>query len=279
MSLFDLFYRTYKLFPVSVRVFMRDVYFACKYGSSDMFVTVDLELNTKCNLSCKYCPNFWSGSRGVNYMPWATIKKVVQDLVDISYEGNINTSFYGEPLLDKRLEKISKYIKKHLPKTFIRVFSNATLMTIKKYDALCAAGVKEFVLTGHTKLGEQNIDSLINHYGDGLPVPIKHNVLPYLVNRGGLVPLKNVVPTETCVSPSRYLSITHSGNVLLCCCDFNEENVMGNVLAENLLSIWRQPVYAQLRRDIKRGVYSLDMCQQCGRVKNDGKVEYKGDSE
>jgi len=65
----------------------------------------------------------------------------------------------------------------------------------------------------------------------------------------------------------------------LCCCDFNEENVMGNVLAENLLSIWRQPVYAQLRRDIKRGVYSLDMCQQCGRVKNDGKVEYKGDSE
>jgi len=38
MSLFDLFYRTYKLFPVSVRVFMRDVYFACKYGSSDMLI-------------------------------------------------------------------------------------------------------------------------------------------------------------------------------------------------------------------------------------------------
>ena len=268
MSFYNFMYRgLYKKLPLRLRVLVRDVYLILKYGSKDMFITIGIETSSKCNLRCPYCVNRHVGGRGINYMSMELFKKIISELVSIDYHGNISPGFYAESLLDDRLISMFSYINDRLPKATIMLFSNATKLTVSKYRELISVGVKTFILTGHNALGRRNI-KLVQEFRRTNPDKAVFNVIKLdmtnLINRGGLVPLINVKLAESCIDPSRYVAITYEGNVLLCCNDYLEKTVLGNLKSESLMSVWRKDLYKNLRSDIKRGVFNLRMCQKCG---------------
>jgi radical SAM protein with 4Fe4S-binding SPASM domain len=58
--------------------------------------------------------------------------------------------------------------------------------------------------------------------------------------------------------------VTLDGNLLPCCNDYFEKEVMGNVTDKSLTEIWNSPKFRQFRRDLmsgRRAEYSL--CREC----------------
>jgi len=259
--------KVYKKLPLTIRVFARDVYFTLKYGSRDMFVTIGMDLSSKCNLKCKYCPNYHIGGKGDNYMSKELFHKIINELAGIDYHGNVSIpALYAEPLLDEGLVSKLSYIRGKLPKARVIVFTNATKLTVKKYLELVNAGVDRLIVTGHDDFGKRNIE-LLKEFLEGETERIIEYIsldMNNLVNRGGTVPLVNVKLLDSCVDPSRYLSITYDGKVLICCNDYLEETVLGNLQSESLMSVWRKDKYKKLRSDIKHGIFNLRICQVCG---------------
>jgi 8-amino-3,8-dideoxy-alpha-D-manno-octulosonate transaminase len=51
-------------------------------------------------------------------MPKELFYKIINELWLIKYRGQITPTFYGEPLLDKRLPEFIEYLKTKLPDSF-----------------------------------------------------------------------------------------------------------------------------------------------------------------
>ena len=69
-----------------------------------LFKTVEIETISTCNRKCVYCPNH-SYERPAGLMEEAVFYKLIDELADIGFSGTLSPHFYGEPMLDKRLEK------------------------------------------------------------------------------------------------------------------------------------------------------------------------------
>lgn len=76
-------------------------------------------------------------------MAQETFNKIIKQLEAIKFSGIVNYHFYNEPLLDKRLPNLIRYVKKHLPSCINRVVSNGDFLSVELADDLISAGVVE----------------------------------------------------------------------------------------------------------------------------------------
>ncbi len=240
-----------------------------KHGTTDFFRTVEIETTTACNLRCSYCPNS-KFDRGLiknkKDIDLKLFKKIIGELSEIRYNGRISPHFYGEPLLDSRLVDLVKYAKKKIPSSSIVIYTNGELLTLNKYLLLIKAGVQEFVITQHLKRKSKNVSDVIeyrkNKGNDGVILYYESLDEKDLNNRGGLVSVK-AKTMKSCMLPSNALTIDHTGNVILCCNDYLSSVVLGNINKEKIISIWNKPGYKQLRKDIRKGKFTLNLCKKC----------------
>lgn len=242
----------------------RQIHYLFRYGTTDFFQDIDIEINTSCNRRCSYCPNSIF-DRGLieneKLMPTNVFLKVVDELAHIGFDGEISPIHFGEPLLDKRLPDLIRYMRDHLPKARIIIFSNGDLLDKSRYHVLCEAGVSEFRITQHGKTTPLGIRELLDAE---LDVPITCNVLTKFNNRGGLI---EVSPVTRQKYPNCFLyeslTIDYAGNVILCCNDYHSSVIFGNVEQETLLHIWNNPKYKKLRKMLQKRSYNLPICQKC----------------
>jgi sulfatase maturation enzyme AslB (radical SAM superfamily) len=70
-----------------------------RYGvnSVSMFRNVEMEINSTCNRSCWYCPDSFA-RRPVGYMSDGLFRKIIAELAEMDFDGNVSYHFYGEPL-------------------------------------------------------------------------------------------------------------------------------------------------------------------------------------
>ncbi len=133
------------------------------YGRADIFVALDIEINSNCNKRCAFCPvNTYD--RGDYYMTTELFKKIIKDLADFPfvYRGRISPHFFGEPLMDDRLVSLMAYTKKHLPMAILIIHTNGLLLNNSQVEALVDAGVNGFIVTTDNKLMKKNISEEID---------------------------------------------------------------------------------------------------------------------
>jgi cyclic pyranopterin phosphate synthase len=250
---------------------IRNVKNRIKYGQADFFTDLDIEINTSCNRRCSCCPNSIY-DRGLlkneELMDEKLFKKIIDELAEIQFDGRISPHLYGEPLLDKRLSDFVVYIKKKIPKSQIRIFSNGDYLTVEMYHRLVNAGVTAFFVT---------------QYGPSVPKPIKElteylktnrnknvqfkyrkftEVTP-LFNRGGEIKLQMINPIPRCKHPHNPLAIDYEGNIILCCNDYHSTIIFGNLRNNSLIEIWNSEPYRNSRNQLKKGIYTADICRKC----------------
>lgn len=84
----------------------------------------------------------------------------------------------------------------------------------------------------------------------------------YLENLDGYE-LKELPLEKNCARPYRELVVHHTGNVIICCHDWQAEGVMGNVMEDTLYNIW----YGKKHLEILRSLYQKDRsgvpCNKC----------------
>lgn len=236
-----------------------------KKPTPELFWAVEIETNSLCNRRCSYCPNsLYNRTKGGHLLPSKIFYKVIDELSELDFEGALMPHHYGEPLLDKRLEKLISYARKKLPHSSIEIYSNGDFLTQERFDSLVSSGVSLFRITNHDGLLPPHIEAILNDKKRS-PKLIFHTInklkMP-LFNRGGLLKTPKTIVIDKCFIVNN-LVIDYQGNVTLCCNDYLSKHRFGNVFTQKIKDIWYTPSYVKLRKDINQGIFNLTICQKC----------------
>jgi 8-amino-3,8-dideoxy-alpha-D-manno-octulosonate transaminase len=210
-------------------------------------------------------------------------EKIIHDLAEMRYQGTVIFAPWSEPLLDPRLPSLVEYAHRHLPRSAVTILTNGDLLTLELFRELRRAGVGHFDISDHFKIvgGRYVIDEPAGaartyqsvdqkeqgtlHFHDSNSKRIRG--LDRFHNRAGAVPLDHCVSVQqacaTCLLPEAYLTIGYDGRVVLCARQWEATPVYGNAGLERIRDIWRNPAFRNTRRDLRRGVFELDLCRRC----------------
>jgi radical SAM protein with 4Fe4S-binding SPASM domain len=251
-----------------------------RYGvdSAFMFRNVELEVNSMCNRKCSYCPNV-STQRPTGYMTISLFQKIVADLEETNFDGNVAYHFYGEPLLDKRLLDFVEYTVRHLPKCRPLIYSNGDFLTLDVFREYIKWGRTTFCITQHDNHLPPNLQTILTEASveerGHIAVRFAYNV--QMMNRSGLIKTM-VVPAEpleiACDAPLATMVITLNGNVVLCCNDYFETEVIGNVSTCSLKEIWCSEPFERFRRALSRGDRTASrLCESCDSIPSESQLK------
>jgi radical SAM protein with 4Fe4S-binding SPASM domain len=241
-----------------------------RYGvdSAWMFQVVELEVNSMCNRRCHYCPNSTS-RRPPGYMKEGLFRKILGELGAMGYDGRLSYHFYGEPLLDKRLPGFVARSRRELPRAELEVFTNGDLLTLETFRELVGLGLDLFLVTQHDNVVPENLEEIL---ATTTPAEREHLSIRFardreLINRSGLIETLGK-PDETlrlpCDWPLSDMVITLQGNVVLCCNDYFETEVVGNVAESSLREVWASPRFDAFRQALATGNRTASkLCVNC----------------
>lgn len=231
-----------------------------------LFSNVEIETSSECNFKCQYCP-VSTHPRPKGIMPAETIAKAIVELKELKYEGTVAPHFYNEPLLDERLPQIIELFHKQLPKASILLVTNGSKLTYETFKELVNRGVVRFKISQYGPKILPNIKKLFNQLSVEEREYIrytnhaKEGIL--LSNRGGLVKVKKALKLAYCYAPTNTLTIDYLGNVHLCCNDYLGQHNQGNINNEKIIDIWNKPNFKQIRKELRKGDFSLPLCKKC----------------
>ena len=239
-----------------------------------LFNNIEIETINWCNGTCSFCPvNKYIDPRKHSVMEKELFQKIIRELKDINYKDAIALHSNNEPLLDKRLVELAKYVKEELPESFLYIFTNGTLMTLKKFKNL----IKYLDLI------------VIDNYNDDLklitPVKeiydyckknpeLKEKVLiekrlqnQILTSRGGQSKNRNdiIKLKSSCLLPFNKIVIQSNGIVPLCCCDPFAKVVLGDLNKNTLVEIWEGKKHTSIIKKLSKNNprKRINLCKNC----------------
>ena len=102
-----------------------------------LFGMIEIETINRCNGVCSFCPvNRANDSRPYKLMPDEMFYSIIRQLHDLNYTGQIDLFSNNEPLLDKRILKFCSHTREELPKAFLVLYTNGTLLTVETFIGL-----------------------------------------------------------------------------------------------------------------------------------------------
>ena len=226
----------------------------------NMPLGIDIETNTSCTRWCWYCPR----NPNLNLiLDDEVFYSIIDQLKNWHYNGRISLSSYNEPLTDKRIFDFIKYAKKQLPKSRIILPSNGDLLDASVIDGLIECGISELRVSLREPTSEKIIN-LKNEYQIISTIDLRDGFRRFpLSNRGGSIDVGQVISMPRCYY-IEYMVIRADGNVILCCNDYYESKVFGNVKCQGVKEIWEKPEFVSQRKNIRNGKYELKICRLCG---------------
>lgn len=228
--------------------------------TKSLFTVVEVEVNSRCNKRCSYCPVSVLPIPDVpRYMNNDVFQKLLGELVRINFDGRISYHFYNEPLIRRDLEELIRQVKVKLPIAHQALYTNGDLLSDKRYSSLKEAGIAHFIVTRHdfTPIPERPLQTVL------YPTNLQ------LTNRGGiLVELPKVSPqilSLPCYAPSEMLIVTVTGDVVLCYEDAERTQIMGNILESSIEKIWLSEKFVRLRKELADGnrFNGASICRNC----------------
>lgn len=237
---------------------------------NQLFKIVEIEINSRCNMACSYCPNSVGERVEQGDMDDETFDAILRSLESSEFKGIVSFHFYNEPLLSKKITPFAKLLKSRLPKVLLQIYSNGSLLTKAKFDELINAGVDAFNITKHEDVKPDYIfDKTYEALSDAERKRVIYNNYQQIdmSNRSGILEdiKSGAGPKTPCLLPSIMVSITLKGNVLPCYEDFYQKLVMGNVHDKNLKDIWFGEKFSNFRESLRKpgGRLEHSPCDKC----------------
>lgn len=117
--------------------------------SENIFNMVVLEVTTRCNRECPYCPHFWKDNIIQEEIKEKTVEKLAKDLKSVGFDGTISLAGEGEPLLHTNIRGIVKILNDELPQSHIKIVTNGDFLSVGRFKSLLKAGVDRFSVSEH----------------------------------------------------------------------------------------------------------------------------------
>lgn len=237
-----------------------------------LFNAVEIEINSQCNMACSYCPNSVTERVEKGHMPKELYENLIEQLVELNFNGRISYDFYNEPTLSPNLLYFVELTKNKLPRCQIELYSNGTKIDGILFEALSKAGVDKFIITKHENITHYLFDETYSALSEEKKKKVvfrRYDEIT-LTNRGGMMDhIHGKISTTLlpCHIPMMMLTISNKGNVIPCFEDFYQANSMGNILDSSLLSIWNSDKYTTFRKKLSQGQrHNFKACKDCSRT-------------
>ena len=234
------------------------------YGRRNMFESVILETHNACNRKCSYCPNS-ELTLPYHRLGMDLILKVLGELKELRFRGNIIFSGFSEPFMDQRLEQIIGRIKEFLPSARLVLYTNGDFLTLERVRRILEQNVILNITIHDQRLSEKLRTTLTSlHFHERARMNIRQGLKSSILStRGGLVEVGARDRKNFCILPGTEVTITASGDVTLCSDDYFGAVSFGSLYDDSLMSIWNRPDYEKIRRDLKHGLTELSICRNC----------------
>lgn len=238
-----------------------------------LFSNIQIETYNRCNGVCDFCPVSvqWE-SRVEKKMEWSLFYKIINELSELNYSGQLSLYSNNEPFLDDRILDMHEYARKKVPKARMYLFTNGTLLTLEKFKRLMNY-LDELIIDNYNQQLRLIPNSIkIKEYCESHPELIKKVTISIrkpkemLANRGSEVPnRKEEISYEnyTCVNPFVQMIVRPDGKVSLCCNDSLGKNTMGDLNINSLEEIWYGEMFGKARKAIKNGRQNWPICKYC----------------
>ena len=258
------------------------------YDGVPVFSLLEFNIFGACNRSCSFCPvsdtSFFKNQyKGIDLKLY---EKIICELRDISYSGDILYSAFSEPLLNKEVYDLIKTTKRYLSRVNVEIVSNGDVILKNKtilnklfdngLDVLSISiydGPKEYdefqCIIKEKKLDDGRVILRRRYKQDG-------NYGLTISNRAGLidsnkfraqnedkVEVDSLPLKKACFYPFYQMVVDYDGDVLMCSHDWKKEKVIGNANETNIFNIWKGEQINRARLLLKNKSRNFSPCNNC----------------
>lgn len=267
-----------------------------------------IETLNLCQGNCKFCPytRIRKNEKTV-FFDTERFKELIKEMSNHEVK-RITLFNNNEPLLDYRICEFIKFAHENLKDTEITLSTNGILLTMDKLIELKAVGLTTLYISIPTinkenykeimgvslekllklleKIEDKELCKMIRiavpktkYYDHDL---MKEKLGKYLICEWDLEYKENwkiddiynevidfVHYVGPCDRPMDQMVISSNGNVIICCRDWNYQNIVGNVYEKSIYDIWHGKEMKKIQEHIAYGDYdSIDCCKDCNMNKN-----------
>lgn len=238
---------------------------------------IHLETRSLCNSRCSFCAAAVTNpTRPPDaLMPDALIDKILAELGDIGYANRLSLYNNNEPFLDKRIVDIVGRARKRLPRAYLEIKSNGTVLTTAKVLEVFNAGLDMLYVNDYVEDGAASpkIDALrrelrnVPRFAQRLAIATRQ-VDAVLNTRAGTAPNRITLRqplTVPCFRPFEMMTVNPAGIVTVCSDDVYFRGSMGNVNDHTLMEIWHSDRWQEMRARLLRGERAGygETCRDC----------------
>ena len=241
-------------------------------GEMPLFSSVEIEVINRCNGSCPFCPvNKNTDPRKLIKMETSLFHKIIDELGELDYNGRLALHSNNEPFLDDRIIDFAKYAREHVPHAFLYMYTNGTLLTIEKFNAIIPYLDRMVIdnyddeLRLHDNVKKIHLMCRRNGRLDRKVEIHVRKINEVLNTRGGQSPNNNKRRTYSmsCILPFKQMVIRPDGKTSLCCNDPYGKYSLANLNELNIKDAWYSEPYQKIRSQIRKGRSCIDLCRYC----------------
>ena len=245
-----------------------------KHKGSPIPSWIELSIIDVCNRSCSFCPKSDPKVAPDTYqkMQMNLIDKLTEELKEINYKGSVVLCGYGEPMLHKDINLISKKIAEA---AFVEIVTNGDTLNPKKIKDLYVNNINKLLISMYDgehqrkKFQEMIEESKVpkdfvilrdRWYDEKKDYGLK------LTNRSGTISIgdqEKVGKYKKCFYPSYQFLIDWNGDIFLCPQDWQRRITMGNMMQEHIFDIWTNKIMTKYRKNLINGKRDDSPCKMC----------------
>ena len=240
-----------------------------------MFSSIEIEVINRCNGECPFCPvNKHMDPRKLLKMDENLFRKIIDELGELNYSGRLALHSNNEPFLDSRIIEFAKYAREKVPKAFLYMYTNGTLLTIEKFKAIIPY-LDRIVIDNYDdelKLHEnvKKINALCKNnrkLDKKVEIHVRkiHEVLD---TRGGQSPNNDKRKTYnmSCILPYKQMIVRPDGKTSLCCNDPYGKYTLADLNKMSLKEAWHSKRMEKVRRSLRKSRMGIRLCRFCDTI-------------
>jgi MoaA/NifB/PqqE/SkfB family radical SAM enzyme len=237
-------------------------------------IVINIDVCGLCNESCNYCPRSASYPNKKEYMSVELFSKFINDCKD--YRGVICFTGRGENSLHPNFKELVEILHFTGRKYKTRILTNGYKLKEKfewfnMFDSLV---INSYASKEQMEARKKLMPRAIHRYWDQSMKPEDWGETPIQVqNRTELYERIATDRSEIntpCTFPASKGWIHHDGTIQLCCNDWTDTNIFGNIATDNFFDVfWKNEELQKLKQELLDGNRRANpICTNCNRKLN-----------
>lgn len=217
---------------------------------------VFFELSNLCNYASIHpqCPVSWQKQKVI--LSSKVVKSVLDQLGEGGFAGHIAFHRYNEPTNDPRLFEFIAYAKTHTPQAKVRLLTNGSYLNQIMADDLYVSGLDILEVSSYHLKEHQRLIKLKVR----MPYMVFFSILD---NRKTIYQREKINLVKPCFAHINDVTINCEGKMPICCLDWKNQVVFGNLNKNSLEKIIHGRFFTQTFKALSHGERHLDICSRC----------------